>query len=148
MKPNTHRGPKHQASKPTDEYLRLYEAATKLQKSVTNQTSLARFLGVAPQDITNWKARGIPKDKIVPIAMKIGCRSEWLLTGEGEMDGSKLDQLFDALPKHIKQSALDFIGYQISGNAHSLVAGDKVSTYHAMIESIRADMERKKNGDS
>lgn len=44
-----------------------------------NQSRFAAQLGVLPQDITNWKARGMPPEWHEPVATKLGCSVDELL---------------------------------------------------------------------
>lgn len=69
---------------------RLLDAARDI-KRLKNFADIARLLGESEQTLSNWKARGIPKQKTVSICMKIGCRPEWLETGALPMiEGDKL----------------------------------------------------------
>lgn len=44
-----------------------------------NQSALAREMGVSPQDVTNWKARGLPPDMFLRAADVIGRSVDELL---------------------------------------------------------------------
>lgn len=44
-----------------------------------NQSQFAAQLGVLPQDVTNWKARGMPPEWHEPVATKLGCSVDELL---------------------------------------------------------------------
>lgn len=47
-----------------------------------NQVELAEALGVGKNNVTNWKARGIPYSMLPKAAEKIGCTVDELLTGK------------------------------------------------------------------
>lgn len=44
-----------------------------------SQTELAERLGLSPQNITNWKNRGVPPDRYVGIADALSCSLDELL---------------------------------------------------------------------
>lgn len=64
----------------TPDAKRLLDAARDL-KHLKSFADIGRLLGESDQTMTNWKRRGVPKDKTVEICRKIGCRPEWLETG-------------------------------------------------------------------
>lgn len=64
---------------------RLMDAAEILKKW-DSQAEVARQLGVDDQTMTNWKARGVPRQRITEISKKIGCNPFWLEDGEGIME--------------------------------------------------------------
>jgi len=68
----------------TPDAKRLLDAARDL-KRLKSYADIARLLGESDQTMTNWKRRGVPKEKTVEICQKIGCRPEWLETGESPM---------------------------------------------------------------
>ncbi len=48
--------------------------------------SLARAVGVKPQDVNNWKTRGnIPGDRVPAVASALGVSTDWLMSGKGPM---------------------------------------------------------------
>lgn len=53
-----------------------------------NQSGLARRLGVRPQDITNWKYRGLPSDQYVNAADAFGRSVDELLGRRGPVAAS------------------------------------------------------------
>lgn len=53
-----------------------------------NQTRFAAELQVLPQDITNWKKRGLPSDKYVSVASALGCSVDELV-GRGRPNPPK-----------------------------------------------------------
>jgi hypothetical protein len=71
---------------------RLYVAAKTL-KQVEGPANLARLLNESPQLINNWERRGMSASGILRAAPIVGCRVEWLKTGDGEMvdESSKKD---------------------------------------------------------
>jgi phage repressor protein C with HTH and peptisase S24 domain len=71
---------------------RLLEAA-KILKGAEGPSDVARLLGVSPQQVTNWKSRGVSTEGMLDAQRLIGCSATWLQTGEGEM--------IDASSKHI-----------------------------------------------
>jgi hypothetical protein len=80
---------------------RLMQAARVLKQWDT-QAEVARKLAVDDQIMTNWKARGVPKQRIIEIARKIGCNPFWLEDGEGEMlMYSKTDMIAIAISQQL-----------------------------------------------
>jgi SOS-response transcriptional repressor LexA len=67
---------------------RLYQAA-KLMRKIEGQSNLAKLLGQSPQVIKNWESRGVSKAGAIIAQKLIGCDSNWLLSGTGEMMSSK-----------------------------------------------------------
>lgn len=63
---------------------RLYLAFEKLLGK-TGQTELARTMGVTPQTIYNWEARGISKQGLLKAQEIIGCSAAWVESGIGTM---------------------------------------------------------------
>lgn len=68
-----------------DDYDRLMEAARTLKQWDT-QAEVARQLGINDQIMTNWKSRGIPRQRINELSRKIGCNPFWLEDGHGIME--------------------------------------------------------------
>ena len=68
----------------TPDAKRLLDAAREL-KNLQSYADIARFLGESNATMTNWKRRGVPKEKTVSICQKIGCRPEWLEANMGPM---------------------------------------------------------------
>jgi len=71
---------------------RLYLAAKEL-KGVEGLTGLARLLNESPQLLNNWERRGISSAGMLKVAPIVGCRSEWLDDGQGDMAASATAQL-------------------------------------------------------
>lgn len=72
----------------TDDYARLLEAAALLRpgKDVAcRPAALARFLNISHQNLRHWEQRGVAQREYMRVAGLIGCRVEWLATGEGAM---------------------------------------------------------------
>lgn len=44
----------------------------------------ALFLRVSPQNMTNWFARGLPRQRLPEIAQLLSVNESWLARGEGE----------------------------------------------------------------
>ncbi|WP_137719334.1 bacteriophage CI repressor [Methylobacillus flagellatus] len=65
-------------------YERLIEAAQQI-KNCNGPAETARLLNVSDQVMTNWKNRGLPKNKLMGISKVIGCNPFWLEDGTGEM---------------------------------------------------------------
>lgn len=68
----------------SDDFERLMSAA-KILRKWESQAELARQFSVDEQVITNWKSRGLPRQRILELARKIGCNPFWLEDGQGEM---------------------------------------------------------------
>jgi len=78
-----------------------------------NATQVAKFLGVSPQAISNYRKRGeLPASMIIKFATLCGTSVDWLLTGKGAPDaGIKSSNLscaialieapLDALPQAV-----------------------------------------------
>lgn len=66
---------------------RLHQAAraAKLLDPTTEQTSLARLLNVAPQNVHNWKKRGVSKDAAIEAQLLLGISATWVLYGKDSM---------------------------------------------------------------
>lgn len=63
---------------------RLYRAAKDLQ-GVEGPANVARLLNESPQLINNWERRGMSASGMMRAASVIGCRADWLKTGDGRM---------------------------------------------------------------
>lgn len=63
---------------------RLYLAARQL-KGADTPSEVARLLDESPQTLNNWEKRGISKNGYLKAQRLIGCRSEWLEDGQGDM---------------------------------------------------------------
>lgn len=53
-----------------------------------NQTAFATRMGVLAQDVTNWKARGMPTDKLEEASKVLGRSVDWLLGREAPSKSS------------------------------------------------------------
>lgn len=72
---------------------RLYEAAKSMRK-VTGQSNLAKLLNQSPQAIKNWENRGVSQSGARIAQKLIGCDSNWLLEGVGQMvSGHEVDNI-------------------------------------------------------
>lgn len=80
-------GPQFGMRKMDEKAERLYEAArtAKLLDPAAEQTSLARLLNVAPQNVHNWEKRGVSKDAAIEAQLRLGISATWVLYGEGPM---------------------------------------------------------------
>jgi phage repressor protein C with HTH and peptisase S24 domain len=65
---------------------RLYTAALELRRA-DNPSAVARLLEESPQTVHNWEGRGISAAGLLKAQKLVGCRAEWLATGQGEMVG-------------------------------------------------------------
>lgn len=61
------------ADRPIDRALRIAE-----QRGL-NQTGFADLIGESPQTVHNWTKRGLPADKLEPVANKLNCSVDALL---------------------------------------------------------------------
>lgn len=82
---------------------RLLDAARDI-KRLKNFADIARLLEESEQTLTNWKKRGVPKGKTVAICQKLGCRPEWLESGDGPMT-TEPTNIHAAHPPHEKKGA-------------------------------------------
>ena len=57
-----------------------------------SQVELARRVGVSTQNITNWKKRGIPADKLPDVAEALGCSVDYLL-GRNMVEDSVISRI-------------------------------------------------------
>lgn len=66
---------------------RLYKAARarSLLDAAKEQSSLARLLNVAPQNIHNWEVRGVSKQAALMLQLEFGFSATWILYGKGPM---------------------------------------------------------------
>ena len=62
---------------------RLYTVAKDL-RDVKGQSAVARLLGVSPQVVKNWEARGLSLDGALLAQELIGCDANWLLKAGGQ----------------------------------------------------------------
>lgn len=62
-----------------------------------NQSELAAKVGVTDQNITNWKKRGLPADKLAAAAEALGCSVD-LLLGRSELVKSPVGLTLQAHP--------------------------------------------------
>lgn len=89
---------------------RLHKAAEELS-GVRGQSQLAALIQESAQTVNNWETRGISSRGAIKASRLIGCNPDWVLTGDGEMKGRKLEtpscfssqaielaHLFDLLP--------------------------------------------------
>lgn len=67
---------------------RLYEAARTL-KGANTPSEVARLLNESQQTLKNWESRGISKGGLLKAQAEIGCRAEWLASGEGPSELGK-----------------------------------------------------------
>ncbi|WP_174902190.1 hypothetical protein [Burkholderia pseudomultivorans] len=63
---------------------RLYAAAKEIW-DIEGPANVARLLNESPQLINNWERRGMSASGIIKAARTIGCRAEWLRSGDGDM---------------------------------------------------------------
>lgn len=55
-----------------------------LEEYDISPSGFAAVLGVSPQCLTNWSTRGIPRQRVEPLARLLSVSEAWLVTGEGE----------------------------------------------------------------
>lgn len=65
---------------------RLFTAALDL-RGADNPSAVARLLEESPQTVHNWERRGISAAGLLKAQKRVGCRAEWLATGQGQMVG-------------------------------------------------------------
>lgn len=93
---------------------RLFLIAEK--HGVKGPSALAAALGVKPQVVTNWSARGVSQEGALKAQVLFGCSPIWVLRGVGEADAQGfspeamslawlLDQIPDRLAKKRAESA-------------------------------------------
>ena len=118
------------------------------------QTQLAAKFGVSPNAARKWvQGLGMPElDTAIEIAKWAGVNINWLLQGTGPKRGDKLEtqalvlnEAVDSLPADDRQMVLDFMRYKIE-RADGFIAGERLARYLSMIDSIKADMAKKKKG--
>lgn len=69
---------------------RMHETAKRLLEAGLSAgekdfTSIAKRLGASDQSATNWKARGVPKAKLILAVETFGVSLQWLTKGFGDM---------------------------------------------------------------
>ncbi len=55
-----------------------------LEEYDISPSGFAEVLGISPQCLTNWSARGIPRLRVEQLARLLSVSEVWLVTGEGE----------------------------------------------------------------
>lgn len=55
-----------------------------LEEYGISHSAFAEVLGISPQCLTNWSARGIPRLRVEPLARLLSVSEVWLTTGKGE----------------------------------------------------------------
>lgn len=55
-----------------------------LEEYGISPSGFAKVLGISPQCLTNWSTRGIPRQRVEPLARLLSVSEAWLVTGEGE----------------------------------------------------------------
>jgi len=55
-----------------------------LEEYDISPSGFAKVLGTSPQCLTNWSTRGIPRQRVEPLARLLSVSEAWLVTGEGE----------------------------------------------------------------
>lgn len=103
------------------DYDRLLIAAEEIKGWLTPSevaTGLTRGgYEVTPQKLTNWKSRGISKEGLLSAAPILGCRIDWLKTGEGSMRDSahhQPDASQIGTPKRTMIDIMDELSEQIA----------------------------------
>lgn len=68
-----------------EQMARLYEAGRQIGvlNGDADQTTLARLLSVAQQNVNNWEARGVSKEGLLEAQHRLGINATWVLTGKG-----------------------------------------------------------------
>lgn len=66
---------------------RVVEALRKLHPMVNTESTgdVANFLGITDQLWVHWRARGVPRDRVLDIAATLGVDPYWLRDNEGDM---------------------------------------------------------------
>ena len=122
-----------------------------IERKKCNYSELARAMSVAPSVITQWRT-GLTKSyeavNIIKAARFLNVDVEWLVMGDVghercTMIGAELSEILNDLPAGPMQQTLDFISYQID-RAEGLLATEKATDYHKMIDKIIQDMKTKK----
>lgn len=84
------------------DYDRLLLAAEQMKGWLTPSevaTGLTRGgFEVTPQKLTNWKSRGVSKEGLLNAAPILGCRIDWLQTGDGPMRDAAISPESHGLP--------------------------------------------------
>ena len=55
-----------------------------LEEYDISPSGFAKVLGISPQCLTNWSTRGIPRQRVEPLARLLSVSEVWLVTGVGE----------------------------------------------------------------
>ena len=58
-----------------------------LEEYDISPSGFAEVLGISPQCLTNWSTRGIPRQRVEPLARLLSVSEVWLVTGVGERAG-------------------------------------------------------------
>jgi len=107
---------------------------------------LAESARVSPQAVTKWIKTGeISRENAVEVARLLELPVDALLGGVSPA-GAELGGAIDALPDESRQQVLDFVRYKFE-RAEGLIASEQAAHYVKMIDRIKADYERRKDGD-
>lgn len=123
---------------------RLLDAAIKNKAlQVRNFADLARVIGESEQTLTNWKRRGIPRAKILPLSVVVGCDPLWLQFGDDRP--YKIETTLNTAGEGADESAkLNLVVTQPSGSNEASFSsglsksGSKIAERIAKIESSGA----------
>lgn len=103
---------------------------------------------ISPQAMHKWVKEdgGISIDNAKIVAAYFGKRPGWLLFGEGEEQaaGPNVNNLIVDLPEDSGQMTLDLLEFQLE-RGKGLIASDQVAGYFKMIDSLKKDLEKRKN---
>ncbi len=103
---------------------RLYEATREL-KGIVGQTALARHLGVSPQTLNNWEARGISKKGLITCQQVFGLSIHWLESGRGP---KSLTETPNAIYSQIGEYRIPLISHQQALNWSANMSAKEVPT--------------------
>ena len=122
---------------------RLYEAAREagVLSGENDQTTLARLLDVAVQNVNNWEARGVSKEGLLEAQHRLGVNATWVVTGKGPMliDGRDNTVPIGAVVPHVSQSGEPRPGYirlELLDVEVSAGAGAVADAYPDVLQSI------------
>lgn len=127
------------------------------------RTAMAKMFGVSTESVRKWlMGESMPETKRLPeIAKRLGVNANWLLSGEGEMTGSAINEdnatyqagryqqlinALDALPDNLKNPVADDLERLVATIAASHVSQEeKVQKTVELYNQMMAEQSDKKN---
>lgn len=121
------------------------------EKAGLSQQQLADQIGAtrsAIAQVEGGTSNSLNAENLAKAARALRKNAVWLATGEGpETDVGALGETLGALTEEDRQQVFDFILYKIERTPVPYMAKETAKSYGDMIERMKADMAKKRNGD-